>query len=140
MRLWLTLVFLMFVFVLSGQSKNAEYWNLAVKYTESGSYEEAVKICDKLLAEDPGVADVFYLRGVNKYLLKDYEGAITDFDKTIELDPNFTDAYLKRARAKKEMNNYLGALRDYNQAKNENFAQTVTSLAGELIRSLFSGD
>ena len=134
------LISLLLVLHLSAQSKNAEYWHLAVKYTETGDYHEAIKICDKLLAEDPNVSDVFYLRGVNKYLLKDYEGAIADFDKTIELDPNFTDAYLKRARAKKENKNYLGALKDYNHAKDENFTQTITSLAGDMIRSLFSSD
>ena len=124
----------------SGQALASEYWSLAIKYTESGKNLEAIKVCDKLLALDSTNADIYYLRGVNKYLLNEYDDAIADFDKAIELNPNHTDAYLKRARAKKETKNYLGALRDYNHAKNENFSQTVTSLAGDLIRSVFSGE
>ena len=140
MRLFITSILVCSLLQVTGQVKAGEYLNLAVKYTESGRYAEAIKVCDKLIALDDKNPDFYYLRGVNRYLMQDYENSIVDFDITIELDPNYTDAYLKRAKAKKETNDLMGAFRDYNRAKNENVSQTLSSLAGDLIKSVFSGD
>lgn len=140
MRLIFTSILVCVMLQVSGQVKAGEYLNLAIQYTESGKYAEAIKVCDKLIALDDKNPDFYYLRGMNRYLMKDYENSIVDFDTTIQLDPNYTDAYLKRAKAKKETNDLMGAFRDYNQAKNENFAQTLSSLAGDLLKSVFSGN
>lgn len=120
----------------SQQSAN-EYLDFAIKYTESNQPDEAIRVCNKLLIILPSNPDVFFLRGVNKYLKKDYKGAIADFDSTLKINPGKTDAYLFRAKSKKEIKDYWGALRDYNRAKDENFSSTVTSLAGDMVRSVF---
>jgi tetratricopeptide (TPR) repeat protein len=87
----------------------------------------------------PDNADLHFLKGVNNYLLKNYDKAIEDFDRTVRLNPEYDDAYLYRARAKKANDDLIGALRDYNKAKNENFTQTMSSLAGDVIKSIFGG-
>lgn len=139
MRLiYISIFFLNFQLV-TAQTSVSEYLTIAIDLTESGEYEAAIKICDKLQKLDPENTDIYYLRGVNYYLLKNYEPAIRDFDKVLELNPNHPDAYLYRAKAKKANNDLMGALRDYNKAKDGNFSQTVTSLAGDLIKSIFSG-
>lgn len=116
-----------------------DYLNIAIEFTETGKYDAAIKLCDKLEKLDPGNTDIFYLRGVNYYLLKNYEAAINDFNTVLKLSPDHSDAYLYRAKAKKANNNLMGAMRDYNKAKDGNFSQTVTSLAGDLIKSIFTG-
>ena len=123
---------------LRGQASVQEYLQVAAGFTESRQHLEAVKVCDKLAATYPDNADVFFLRGINHFMLNDFQKAIADFTETLDLDPDYPDAHLYRAKARKANKDYLGALRDYNQAKDQNFSQTVTSLAGDMIRSLFS--
>ncbi|MEZ5083877.1 MAG: tetratricopeptide repeat protein [Bacteroidales bacterium] len=139
MRLiFISIFFLSFQYI-SGQAGIGEYLSIAIEFTETGKYDAAIKLCDKLEKLDPENADIYYLRGINYYLLKNYEAAIDDFDSVLKLNPDHTDAYLYRAKAKKANNNLLGALSDYNKAKDGNFSQTVSSLAGDLIKSLISG-
>lgn len=122
----------------SGQPVLSDYLALVIEFTESGQNLEAKKLCDNLASAYPGNADVFFLRGINHYVLKEYRKAIDDFDRTLELRPEYPDVYLYRARARKAEKDYLGALQDYNRAKDHNLAQTLTSLAGDAIRAIFS--
>lgn len=122
----------------SGQVEVRDYIQVALDFTENNQNLEAVKLCNKLEKAAPENPDVFYLRGINKYILKEYDGAIQDFDKTLELNPDYSDAYLYRAKARKANKDYFGAMKDYNKAKDENFSQTVSSLAGDFIQSIFS--
>ena len=123
----------------AGQVSLSDYLSVVVSFTESGQNLEAVKICDRLSSQYPENADVYFLRGINHYVLEDYKRAIDDFGRTAELDPDYPDVYLYRARAKKADKDYLGALRDYNRAKDQNFSTTLTSLAGDMLKSVFSG-
>lgn len=125
--------------VTSAKTNVGEYLAIAIHFTETGQHEAAIKILNKLEKLDQNNQDIFYLRGINYYLLKEFNKAIDDFNKTLQLDPDHPEAYLYRAKAKKANNNLLGALSDYNKAKNENFSQTITSLAGDVIKSIFSG-
>jgi tetratricopeptide (TPR) repeat protein len=133
--------FVIFFIVLAattyGQAREAEILQLAVDYTEQRKHPEAIKVCDKLSKLMPQNEDVYYLRGINKYMLEDYEGAIADFDSVLLINPNHSDSYLFRAKSKKANKNYWGAMRDYNKAKDQNFSQTVTSLAGDVVKSIF---
>jgi tetratricopeptide (TPR) repeat protein len=123
---------------LTGQSEVEEYLSYAIAFTESKRNEEAIIMCDKLTDLLPGNPDIFFLRGVNKYLIKDYEGAIYDFDIALEISPNHTDALLFRARAKKGNRDYLGSLRDYNSARTKNLYETISSLTTDFMTSLLS--
>jgi tetratricopeptide (TPR) repeat protein len=139
MRYALSIVFTVLTGInLSGQSHIEEFLNYAIEFTESNRNEEAIRVCDKLADMLPDNPDIFFLRGVNKYLLEDFDGAISDFDSVIEMNPNHTDAYLFRAKSKQGSGNYLGALRDYNTARSKNFYETISSLANDLMKSFFS--
>ncbi|MCF8404908.1 MAG: tetratricopeptide repeat protein [Bacteroidales bacterium] len=122
----------------TAQTNVSDYLSVAIRFTETGQYEAAIKVLNKLEQMDNKNPDVFYLRGINFYLIKDYSTAIKDFDKVLELDPQHADVYLYRAKAKKANNNLMGALSDYNKARNGNFSQTITSLAGDVIKSIFT--
>ena len=125
--------------IAGGQAEIRDYLQVIVEFTENNQNLEAIKLCNKLEKSYPENPDVYYLRGINRYLLKDYEEAVKDFDKTLNLNPEYSDAYLYRAKARKAGKDYFGAFKDYNKAKDENFTNTVTSLAGDVIRSIFSG-
>ncbi len=133
----LVLLSMLFITLCCRAQSPGEYLDFAIQYTEEQKHDEAIKVCDKLLELLPSNPDVFFLRGVNKYLKHDYEGAILDFDSTLTYNPNYSDAYLYRARSKKAIRDYWGALKDYNRAKDENFYSTVSSLAGDMIKSIF---
>lgn len=115
----------------------ADYLSYAISYTEEQKHDEAIKTCEKLLELLPSNPDIFYLRGVNYYLKNNYEDAITDFDSVIKINPNYSDAYLYRAKSKQALKQYWSALRDYNKAKDENFYSTLSSLAGDMVSSIF---
>lgn len=121
-----------------GQAREAEFLSIAVDFTEDGKHLEAIKVCDKLTKLMPDNEDVYYLRGINKYMLSEYDEAISDFDTVLLLNSNYSDAYLYRAKSKKALKNYWGAMKDYNKAKDQNFSQTVTSLTGDVVKSVFS--
>lgn len=136
----LSLVFVLLIrsLAFSSSADLDDYIKVIAGFTENKQNLEAVKLCDRLISSNPEAPDLYFLRGINRYFLEDYEGAVQDFDKTLELDPNYPDVYLYRAKAKKAGKNYFGAMRDYSKAKDRNFSQTVTSLAGDMFRSLFS--
>lgn len=124
---------------LFGQAELPNYLSVVVNFTENEQHYEAVKFCNKLEKSYPDNPDIYYLRGINQYLLKEYNLAIEDFDKTLLLKDDYPDALLFRAKARKASKDYFGAMRDYNKAKDQNFSQTISSLAGDLVRSVFSG-
>lgn len=121
-----------------GQQELKEYLRIISEFTTNQQYLEAVKVCDRILEEYPENADLYYLRGINHYLLEEYEKADQDFTKTLQLQPNYPDVYLYRAKTRKALKNYMGALRDYRKANNENMAKTLSSLTGDALRSLFT--
>jgi tetratricopeptide (TPR) repeat protein len=121
-----------------GQAELRAFLRIISEFTANKQYLEAVRVCDRTLAKYPESADLFYLRGINHYLLEEYEKAEEDFTKTLALQPNYPDVYLYRAKTRKALKKYMAALRDYRKAKNENMAKTVSSLTGDAIRSLFT--
>jgi tetratricopeptide (TPR) repeat protein len=140
MRKTLFAVVLLLLPVLTGlgQAELKEVLRIISQFTANQQYLEAVKVCDRTLAKYPESADLYYLRGINHYLLEAYEKAEEDFTKTLELQPNYPDVYLYRAKTRKALKKYMAALRDYRKAQNENMAKTVSSLTGDALRSLFT--
>ncbi len=122
-----------------GQPGLEDYLKVAAGFTENRQHLEAISVCDKLIGAFPENPDVYFLRGINRYMQADFEGAVDDFDKTLELFPDYPEAYLYRAKARKANKDYMGAIRDYRKAKDYNFTQTVASLTGEMVKSIFTG-
>jgi tetratricopeptide (TPR) repeat protein len=122
-----------------GQPGLEDYLQVAAGFTENRQHLEAISVCDKLLDAFPDNPDVYFLRGINRYMQYEYEGAVDDFNKTLSLFPDYPEAYLYRAKARKANKDYMGAIRDYSKAKDYNFTQTVASLAGDMFKSIFSG-
>jgi len=60
-------------------------------------------------------AQVYYVRGVEKSLVRNYRGAITSLSEAIRLDPLFVEAYLKRCEAYLAIGDERSALEDTQQ-------------------------
>ena len=59
------------------------------------------------------LAESYYIRGLQKCVLRDLQGAIVDLDKAIANNSKYADAYFYRAAIKKELGDTEGFRKDY---------------------------
>lgn len=59
------------------------------------------------------LAESYYIRGLQKCVLRDLQGAIADLNKAIENNTQYADAYFYRAAIKKELGDTEGFRKDY---------------------------
>lgn len=62
------------------------------------------------------LAESYYIRGLQKCVLKDLKGAIADLNKAIENNAKYADAYYYRAAIRKELGDTEGFRKDYSTA------------------------
>ncbi len=62
------------------------------------------------------LAESYYIRGLQKCILRDLQGAISDLDKAITNNSKYADAYFYRAAIKKELGDIDGFRKDYSTA------------------------
>ena len=62
------------------------------------------------------LAESYYIRGLQKCVLRDLQGAVADLDKAIANNSKFADAYYYRAVIKKELGDINGFRTDYAEA------------------------
>jgi tetratricopeptide (TPR) repeat protein len=83
---------------------------------ETGTGDEAIAACSRLLARNPKFAFAYINRG-NAYNDEgDYDRAIADYEQAMRLNPNFANAYNGRGNAYNGRGDYDRAIADYNQA------------------------
>lgn len=66
----------------------------------AGNQNEAIKIFDAALQQNPNLVDAYVERGDAKQRSEQYQSAISDFDRAIELNHSRHDIYLARANTK----------------------------------------
>ena len=62
------------------------------------------------------LAESYYIRGLQKCVLRDLQGAVADLDKAITNNSKYADAYFYRAAIKKELGDKEGFKKDYSTA------------------------
>ena len=62
------------------------------------------------------LAESYYIRGLQKCVLRDLQGAIADLNKAIENNAKYADAYYYRAAIRKELGDTEGFRKDYSTA------------------------
>ena len=62
------------------------------------------------------LAESYYIRGLQKCVLRDLDGAVADLDKAIANNSKYADAYFYRAAIKKELGDKEGFRKDYSTA------------------------
>lgn len=90
------------------------YNNMAECHLIRGSYERAIKLCDKVLAREENNVKALYRRAVANENLKDYETALADMERVGDLEPRNSAARerlvlyrSKVAEAKKRYDNIV---------------------------------
>ena len=62
------------------------------------------------------LAESYYIRGLQKCVLRDFQGAMADLDKAIANNAKYADAYFYRAAIKRELGDKDGFKQDYSTA------------------------
>lgn len=78
-----------------------------------GKMEEAKKVMDEFIAENPDNASGYYTRGVARDNSNDYDGAIEDYTKALALNPKMSSVYLLRGNLYRLKGNNDLAMADY---------------------------
>ena len=52
--------------------------------------------------KNPQLAECYYIRALQKYILQNRESALKDFDMAIQYNPNYAEAYYYRAAIKRD--------------------------------------
>jgi tetratricopeptide (TPR) repeat protein len=64
---------------------------------------------------NPQLAECYYIRALQKYILQNRESALADFNMAIQYNPNYAEAYYYRAAIKRDMKDE-GFVSDYKKA------------------------
>ena len=67
--------------------------DLGYQYYGEGAYEDAIKIANKILSQDPKNADAHYILAICYDDQGDMDKAIEEYNNTINADPTFASAY-----------------------------------------------
>jgi tetratricopeptide (TPR) repeat protein len=102
----------------------AKAWQLS----KDERFEEAVELCDEVIAHHEDCYDAYSERSCNLHSLGRVTEALRDLEKLIELRPSSPTAYFRRARWRIERGEYELALKDLYQVlefKVEYFDESV---------------
>ena len=98
-----------------GQS-GPNFSQTAVNHLRKGEYVEALEYLNIAIQKDPGVPELYFLRGYSKYGLDDFIGAEQDYSQSIELSPFLADVFTNRAIVRSQLQNYKGSMEDFDRA------------------------
>lgn len=85
----------------------------------AGRYEEALQRCDRIEKLNPGIIDLWFLRGLiyqNAPNLRDPDRAMAAYDRYLALRRDNPTAYHNRGDLRKDRQDYEGAIADYTAA------------------------
>lgn len=83
---------------------------------ESGHYQEALTIYDKVLKAEPDNAEVWYHRGMALHDLNDYEEAIASYNRALESEPDDIAVWIDRGQSLDKLGRYEEAQASYGHA------------------------
>jgi tetratricopeptide (TPR) repeat protein len=78
--------------------------------------EEAIKLLDGALQQNPNLTDAYIERGKAKSNLQKHKEAIEDYDRALQHNPNSVEAYINRGKAKQISKQYEAAMKDFDRA------------------------
>ena len=117
MPLQLRLVFILVLLqVCSFGQTGLKFKQDAIDDLKKGDFINAVENLNVAIEKEPGLPELFYLRGYAKYSLDDYMGAEQDYSHSIELSPYMAEVFLNRAIVRSQLENFKGAMEDFDRA------------------------
>ena len=91
---------------------------LTPKQQESRLSQAPVNVAPEITTKpvtNPKLAECYYIRALQKYILQNRESALKDFDLAIQHNPNYAEAYYYRAAIKRDFKDE-GFVDDYKKA------------------------
>ena len=112
------LLFCLLAFLhLTGFSQSSQNFSqTAVTHLRKGEYVEALEYLNIAIQKEPGVPELYFLRGYAKCGLDDIIGAEQDYTQSIELSPYLADVFTNRAIVRSQLQNFKGAMEDFEKA------------------------
>jgi clan AA aspartic protease (TIGR02281 family) len=86
-----------------------------IKYKKR-EYYSALQNCNQAIANDPGSAGAYNIRGLTYTAMHSYDDALVDFSKALVIIPNFAEVYLNRGIVEKALKQYRNAMSDISHA------------------------
>lgn len=83
---------------------------------DAGEYQPALEIYNEILEAEPKAGNVWVMRAIAKWTLKDKSGARADLAQAINLHPDNVDAYRMRGQFRYQAEDFDGSLADFNKA------------------------
>lgn len=83
---------------------------------DAGEFQPALEIYNEILETEPKAGNVWVMRGIAKWNLKDLSGARADLAQAIALHPDNLDAYRVRGQMRYEAADYANSLADFTKA------------------------
>lgn len=83
---------------------------------DAGEYQPALEIYNEILEAEPTAGNVWVMRAIARWNLKDRSGARADIAQALALHPDHFDAYRVRGQFRYEMEDYAASLEDFNKA------------------------
>ncbi|MFN3916750.1 MAG: tetratricopeptide repeat protein [Flavobacteriales bacterium] len=90
-----------------------EAYNKASALMKKGNYAETVEFTSKMLLIYTEDADLFSLRAVSYFHLKDKRNALANINRSLEIQPHYSYRYSSRAFIKDAFGDTAGAIEDY---------------------------
>jgi tetratricopeptide (TPR) repeat protein len=90
-----------------------EAYNQVSSLMKKGNYTEAIVFASEMLLVHTEDADLFSLRAVSYFHLKDKENALADINRSLEIQPHYSYRYSSRAFIKDAFGDTAGAIEDY---------------------------
>jgi tetratricopeptide (TPR) repeat protein len=83
---------------------------------DAGETQPALEIYNEILEAEPKAGNVWVMRAIAKWKLKDTSGARADLAQAIALHPDNVDAYRVRGQLRYELKDYANSLTDFTKA------------------------
>ena len=103
-------------FALTGKMDSNDLSNMGHSYSQLGLHDEAMKLYDKSLQQNPDNKYSLNNKGYTLNLMNKFEEAISFFDRAIEIDKDFAYSYNNRGLAKTKLGRTKDGLQDINHS------------------------
>lgn len=83
---------------------------------DAGEFQSALETYNEILEAEPKAGNVWVMRAIARWNLKDRSGARADLAQAINLHPDNVEAYRVRGQFRYQQEDYSGSLADFNKA------------------------
>jgi tetratricopeptide (TPR) repeat protein len=97
-----------------------------------------IKEYDRLVLSHPDSVNVYVIRGIARYIIKDLDGSLSDFDRAIKMQPNNYLFYHYRSSVKYVLEDKIGSKKDKIRANKLFASENQVGTRGAGIGSIYT--